>query len=128
WFTSSADGAAFAVVMAVTNPDAASPYARASQIIVPMDTPGVRIVRNIPVMGHAGSGWLSHAEMVYEGVRVPRANLLGGEGEGFALAQERLGPGRIHHCMRWIGIAERALELTCARAIARELAPGRTLA
>lgn len=128
WFTSSADGAAFAIVMAVTNAEAASPYARASQIIVPMDTPGLRFVRNVSVMGHAGSGWLSHAELVYEGVRVPRENLLGGEGAGFQLAQARLGPGRIHHCMRWIGIAERALELTVDRAIARELAPGRFLA
>jgi alkylation response protein AidB-like acyl-CoA dehydrogenase len=127
WFTSSADGAAFAIVMAVTDPDATSPYARASQIIVPTDAPGFRLVRNIPIMGDVGSDYFSHAEVVYEGCRVPRANLIGREGQGFALAQERLGPGRIHHCMRWIGFSERALDLLCRRAATRELAPGRPL-
>ncbi|AHG93666.1 acyl-CoA dehydrogenase domain-containing protein (plasmid) [Gemmatirosa kalamazoonensis] len=127
WFTSSADGAAFAVVMAVTNPDVPSPHARASQILVPLDTPGVRIVRTIPVMGETGRGWFSHAEIEYVDVRVPRANRIGAEGAGFVLAQERLGPGRIHHCMRWIGLAERALDVMCRRAASRELAPGRPL-
>lgn len=127
WFTSSADGAAFAVVMAITNPEAAR-HGRASQIIVPLDTPGVTLVRNISVMGEPGDGWASHAEMLYEEVRVPQSNLLGKEGEGFAIAQERLGPGRIHHCMRWLGICERAFELMCRRAVQRELAPGRLLA
>ncbi len=126
WFTSSADGAAFAIVMAVTNPDA-EPHARASQIIVPTDTPGFRLVRNISIMGHAGSGWASHAEVTYEGCRVPVTNRLGDEGAGFVLAQERLGPGRIHHCMRWIGICERAMDMMCARAASRELAPGKPL-
>jgi alkylation response protein AidB-like acyl-CoA dehydrogenase len=121
WFTSSADGAAFAIVMAVTDPDAA-PHARASQIIVPTDTPGFERVRNIPVMGHAGDDYSSHAEVRYRGVRVPQANRLGPEGAGFAIAQERLGPGRIHHCMRWIGICERAFELMCARAAERRIA------
>ncbi len=126
WFTSSADGAAFTIVMAVTDPDAA-PHRRASQIIVPMDAPGLTLVRNIPVMGEAGSDYASHAELRFDGVRVPAANLLGAEGEGFALAQERLGPGRIHHCMRWIGICERAFRLMVARAATRELAPGEPL-
>ena len=128
WFTSSADGAAFAIVMAVTNPDAESPYARASQILVPTTTPGFLLVRNIAVMGEAGSDWASHAEVTYENVRVPQSNRIGDEGAGFMLAQERLGPGRIHHCMRWIGIAERALDLMCKRVASRELSPGKPLA
>ncbi|HSF38812.1 MAG TPA: acyl-CoA dehydrogenase family protein [Thermoanaerobaculia bacterium] len=127
WFASSADGAAFCVVMAVTNPDAPSAHARASQILVPTDTPGFSLVRNIPVMGEAGEGWMSHAEIRLEGVRVPVANRIGAEGAGFALAQERLGPGRIHHCMRWIGICERAFDLLCERAASRELSPGKPL-
>jgi len=126
WFTSSADGAAFAIVMAVTDPDAA-PHARASQIIVPTDTPGFRLVRNISVMGDAGSGWASHAEVTYDACRVPLTNRLGDEGAGFLLAQERLGPGRIHHCMRWIGICERAMDMMCRRAASRELSPGKPL-
>jgi acyl-CoA dehydrogenase len=127
WFTSSAEGAAFCVVMAVTNPDAPSAHARASQILVPTDAPGFSVVRNIPVMGEAGEGWMSHAEIRLEGVRVPVANRIGAEGAGFALAQERLGPGRIHHCMRWIGICERAFDLLCERAASRELSPGKPL-
>lgn len=126
WFTSSADGATFAVVMAVTNPDAA-PHARASQILVPLDSPGFTHVRRIPVMGEGGSDWASHSEVTYEGVRVPASNLLGKEGAGFAIAQERLGPGRIHHAMRWLGIAERALELHAKRLASRELTPGEFL-
>ena len=127
WFTSSADGAAFTIVMAVTAPDA-PPHQRTTQVIVPMDTAGVTLVRNISVMGDAGSGWASHAELRFAGVRVPAANRIGDEGEGFALAQERLGPGRIHHCMRWIGICERAFRLMCERAVSRELSPGHPLA
>jgi acyl-CoA dehydrogenase len=127
WFTSSADGAAFAVVMAITNPDAA-PHQRASQILVPTDTPGFRLVRNIPVMGHAGDSWASHAEVRFEQVRVPQSNLIGPEGGGFVLAQERLGPGRIHHCMRFIGIAERAFDLMCRYALQRDIEPGVKLA
>ena len=126
WFTSSADGAAFAIVMAVTNPEA-PPYARASQIIVPTDNPGFRHIRRIPVMGEAGSDWASHSEVAYESCRVPVANRLGEEGAGFLIAQERLGPGRIHHCMRWIGICERAFELMCDRAATRQIAPGKPL-
>jgi alkylation response protein AidB-like acyl-CoA dehydrogenase len=123
WFTSSADGAAFAIVMAITNPDA-PPHLRASQIIVPTEAPGFIRVRNISCMGHEGDDWSSHSEIRYEHCRVPRANLLGGEGAGFAIAQARLGPGRIHHCMRWIGICERAFEILCYRAATRDLAPG----
>ncbi|GAB3896172.1 acyl-CoA dehydrogenase family protein [Spirosoma agri] len=123
WFTSSADGAAFAIAMVVTNPDAA-PHQRASMIIVPTDTPGFTIERNIPVFGDVGQGWFSHAEISYTDCRVPVSNLIGGEGMGFRLAQERLGPGRIHHCMRWIGNAEKALDLLCKRAVSREIEDG----
>lgn len=126
WFTSSADGAAFTIVMAVTDP-AAPPHKRASQIIVPMDAPGVVFVRNIPVMGEHGSDYASHAELRFEGVRVPVSNRIGDEGAGFALAQERLGPGRIHHCMRWLGISERAFRMMVQRAATRELSPGEVL-
>ncbi|MDE3254070.1 MAG: acyl-CoA dehydrogenase family protein, partial [Bacteroidota bacterium] len=123
WFTSSADGAAFAVVMAITHPDA-KPHERASMIIVPTDTPGFELVRNIPIFGETGEGWASHAEIRYTNCRVPQSNLIGEEGMGFRLAQERLGPGRIHHCMRWIGIAEKAFDLLCKRAATRELEEG----
>lgn len=127
WFTSSAEGARFAIVMAITTP-AAEPHLRASLIVVPCGAPGFRIVRNISVMGERGEDYASHAEVAYERCRVPQANRIGAEGLGFALAQERLGPGRIHHCMRWIGICERAFDLMCARAGAREIAPGKPLA
>ncbi len=128
WFTSSADGATFAICMAITNPDAPKPHQRASQVIVPTNTPGYRLIRNTPVMGPPGDDWASHGEVEFQGCRVPQTNRLGGEGDGFALAQVRLGPGRIYHCMRWIGICERALELMCARAATRQLAPGVPLA
>lgn len=128
WFTSSADGASFAIVMAITNPEAESPYQRASQIIVPTDTPGFHFIRNISVMGDEGEGYFSHAEIRYKNCRVPQTNVLGMEGAGFVIAQERLGPGRIHHCMRWIGICERAFDMMCSRAANRELAPGKPLA
>ncbi len=127
WFTTAADGAAFAIVMAVTDPRAAK-HQRASMIIVPTDTPGYRLVRNTSVMGERGVGPFSHAEIMYDGARVPKENLLGAEGAGFAMAQERLGPGRIHHCMRWLGICERAFDLLCTQAVQREVAPGRPLA
>jgi acyl-CoA dehydrogenase len=121
WFSTAADGAVIAIVMAITNPEAESRHKRASQILVPTDTPGYRLVRNISVMGEAGSDHHSHAEVIFEDCRVPQRNLLGPEGAGFQIAQERLGPGRIHHCMRWIGIAERALELMCQYASRRRL-------
>jgi alkylation response protein AidB-like acyl-CoA dehydrogenase len=128
WFTSSADGADFAIVMAITDPDA-PPHRRASMILVPTDTPGFNLVRNISVMGHVGSGHASHAEIIYQSCRVPQTNLLGAEGDGFRIAQERLGPGRIHHCMRWLGIAGRAFDMMCERANQRRIAPdGETLA
>lgn len=127
WFTTGADGAAFVVVMAVTDPDAAR-HERASLVIVPKDTPGYRRVRNIPVMGESGEGHVSHAEIRFEGCRVPAGNLLGARGAGFRLAQERLGPGRIHHCMRWVGISERAFDLMCRRAVSRDMGDGQRLA
>ena len=127
WFTSGADGAAFAVVMAITEPDA-EPHRRASLLVVPTDAPGFVRVRNISVFGHAGAGYDSHAEIVYDGCRVPASSLLGPAGAGFQIAQERLGPGRIHHCMRWLGICRRAFALMCARAAAREIEPGAPLA
>jgi acyl-CoA dehydrogenase len=119
WFSSSAEGAAFAIVMAVTDPDA-HPHARASQIIVPAETPGVEVVRPVPVMGHRGRGWSTHCEVKYTGVRVPVENTLGAEGAGFMIAQKRLGPGRIHHVMRWLGQMQRAFELLCRYALERE--------
>ncbi len=127
WYTTGADGSNFAIVMAKTNPDA-STYAQASMIIVPTETPGFNLVRNIPVMGHAGSDWESHGEVTFESCRVPQSNLLGKEGHGFVIAQERLGPGRIHHCMRWLGICQRAMDLMCQRANERIISPsGKTL-
>src|SRR3954447_12099216 len=127
WFTSAADGATFCIVMAITDPGAPNPYARASQILVPLDCQGFEIVQNLAVMGERGEGWMSHAEVRLDGARVAAANRIGPEGAGFALAQERLGPGRIHHCVRWIGICERAFDLMCERAASRELAPGKPL-
>jgi acyl-CoA dehydrogenase len=116
WFTSGAVGAELAIAMVVTDPDA-HPYGRASMICVPTDNPGFNLVRPINVMGHAaGPG---HCEIRYEGCRVPKDSLLGERGGGFAIAQDRLGPGRIHHCMRAIGTAERALEMMCRRANGR---------
>ena len=127
WFTTGADGATFCIVMAVTNPDAA-PHKRASQIIVPTNTEGYRLVRNISIMGDEGDSWHSHAEVAFMNCRVPLENLIGTEGAGFTLAQERLGPGRIHHCMRWIGIAERAFDIMCKRAVGRDMGDGTRLA
>lgn len=124
WFSTAAEGAAFAVCMAVTSPGEKEPHRRASMILVPTDTAGYELVGNLSVMGHRGEDWLSHGEVMYHGARVPLGNLLGPEGAGFVLAQHRLGPGRIHHCMRWIGICERAFDILCERAATRELAPG----
>ncbi len=124
WFSTAADGASVAIVMAVTDPDAA-PHQRASMFVVPTDTPGFELLRNIPIMGHAGSGWSSHGEVKLTDCCVDERALLGARGAGVAIAQERLGPGRIHHCMRWVGIAERALEMMIDRALARDLGKGR---
>ncbi len=117
WYTSGAYGAAFAIVMVVTDPDAPK-HQRQSQIIVPTDTPGFDLIRAVPVMGHTGGG--GHCEIRYEDCRVPVASTLGPEGGGFMIAQARLGPGRIHHCMRCIGAAERAFEIMCRWANQRE--------
>ena len=119
WFSSGADGAAFGIVMAVTDAEA-EPHRRASQIVVPAETPGVEIARAVPVLGHAGSGWSTHCEVWYRGVRVPVENTLGEPGDGFRIAQKRLGPGRIHHVMRWLGQMQRAFELLCSYALERE--------
>ncbi|MGH3132940.1 MAG: acyl-CoA dehydrogenase family protein [Gaiellaceae bacterium] len=119
WFSSGAEGASFGIVMAVTDPDA-EPHRRATQIVVPADTPGFEIVRAIPTMGHRGRGWTTHCEVRYTGVRVPVENTLGDVGDGFRIAQKRLGPGRIHHVMRWLGQMQRAFELLCRRALERE--------
>jgi alkylation response protein AidB-like acyl-CoA dehydrogenase len=127
WFTTGAEGAAFAIVMAVTEPGAVALHERASMIIVPTDTPGFERVGNLSIMGDRGGDWASHAEVTLQDARVPLENLLGGEGAGFHIAQQRLGPGRIHHCMRWIGICERAFDLMCRHAATRELAPGKPL-
>ncbi len=122
WFTSGAVGAEVAIAMVVTDPDAA-PYARASMILVPIDNPGFDLVRAVSVMGHdKGPG---HCEIRYADCRVPETNLLGPRGAGFAIAQDRLGPGRIHHCMRAIGTCERAIELMCRRANEREAFGGK---
>jgi acyl-CoA dehydrogenase len=118
WFSTGAEGAAFGIVMAVTDPDAA-PHRRMSQIIVPADAPGVEI-EPVPVLGHRGRGWSTHCEVRYSEVGVPAENLLGERGDGFKLAQLRLGPGRIHHAMRWLGQMQRAFELMCERALGRE--------
>ncbi len=127
WFTTAADGAAFAIVMAVTNPEA-SAHARASMIIVPTDTPGFELARNIKIMGDAGEGYGSHGEIWYRNARVPQTNRLGPEGAGFLIAQERLGPGRIHHCMRWIGICERVFDTMCTHLTRRKIDAEKTLA
>jgi acyl-CoA dehydrogenase len=119
WFSSGADGAGFGIVMVVTDPDA-DPHRRASMILVPTDTPGYELVRKIPVMGHEGRGWATHCETRFTNVRVPVANTLGEPGEGFRIAQKRLGPGRIHHVMRWLGQMQRAFELMCSYALARK--------
>ena len=127
WFTSAADGASICVVMAVTDPDADNKYSRASMFVVPTDNPGFELVRNIPVMGEEGENYTSHAETKFTDCRIPSTYMIGEDGQGFMLAQERLGPGRIHHCMRWIGICERALDLMCKRVSSRELNPDKFL-
>jgi acyl-CoA dehydrogenase len=121
WFSSNASIADFLIVMAVTDPEA-RPHQRASMLIVPTETPGVNILRDVPTMEHPQErfGRLGgHAEIRYEDVRVPAGNLLGGEGEGFIIAQHRLVPGRIHHCMRWLGVSARAFDMLCEYATHR---------
>tara|TARA_B100000965_G_scaffold93986_1_gene76729 strand:+ start:2473 stop:3666 length:1194 start_codon:yes stop_codon:yes gene_type:complete len=127
WYTSSAEGSSFAIVMAISNPNEKNKYLTASQIIVPTNSKGFKLIRKIPVMGEEGEGYFSHSEINYNDVLVPKENLLGKEGSGFKIAQSRLGPGRIHHCMRWIGICERSFDMMCKRAASRELSPGKFL-
>ncbi|MCI0783093.1 MAG: acyl-CoA dehydrogenase family protein [Chloroflexi bacterium] len=115
WFTSGAMGAEFAIVMCVTDPDGDT-HRKMSQIIVPLATDGVDIVRSIPVMGDTRG---NHCEIYYKDVRVPVTNVLGQAGDGFMIAQKRLGPGRIHHCMRWLGQMSRAFDMLCERALSR---------
>jgi acyl-CoA dehydrogenase len=119
WFSSGADGAGFGIVMVVTEPDA-DPHRRASMILVPTDAPGYELVRKIPVMGHEGRGWGTHCETRFTDVRVPFENVLGEPGDGFRIAQKRLGPGRIHHVMRWLGQMQRAFDLMCSYSLARK--------
>jgi acyl-CoA dehydrogenase len=121
WFTSGAIGARFAIAMVVTNPNG-NRHERASMIIVPTDAPGFDVIRPVSVMGHTGGG--GHCEIQYNDCRVPAANLLGPEHAGFMIAQARLGPGRIHHCMRAVGMAERAFEIMCRHANVRETSGG----
>ena len=121
WYTTNGSVANFLIVMAVTNPDV-HPYQGSSMIIVPVDAPGLTILRDVgsmddPTVVYGKFG--NHAEVLYESVRVPKENLIGVEGAGFALAQARLGPGRIHHCMRWLGQSQRAFDMMCERALSR---------
>jgi acyl-CoA dehydrogenase len=121
WFSSNGSVADFLIVMAVTDPDAHK-YQRASMLIVPADTPGVTIVRDVATMEHPEEHfgrYGGHAEILYENVRVPEDALLGARGAGFLIAQQRLGPGRIHHCMRWLGVSRRAFDMLCERALTR---------
>ncbi|MCB1645514.1 MAG: acyl-CoA dehydrogenase family protein [Pseudomonadales bacterium] len=117
WFTSGAVGAKYAIVMVVTNPGG-NTHEKASMILVPTDAPGFNLIRSVSVMGHSGGG--GHCEIQYNDCRVPLKNLLGPENGGFMISQARLGPGRIHHCMRAIGMAERAFEIMCRHANERE--------
>jgi acyl-CoA dehydrogenase len=118
WFTTGASIAAFTTILAITEPDAESPHQRFSAIVVPTDTPGYEVVRTVPTMG---STLGAHCEIRLTDARVSRENLLGERGSGFVIAQRRLGPGRIFHCMRWLGQMQRAFELMCARANERSI-------
>jgi acyl-CoA dehydrogenase len=121
WFSSNGSIADFLIVMAVTDPDARA-HQRASMFVVDVDTPGVNIVRDVATMEHPYDSfgrYGNHAEILYEDVRIPTGALLGAEGAGFLIAQQRLYPGRIHHCMRWLGVARRAFDMLCERSLTR---------
>jgi acyl-CoA dehydrogenase len=127
WFSSNGSIADFLIVMAVTDPDARK-YQKASMFVVDVDTPGVEIVRDVATMEHPQESWAkygNHAEIVYENVRVPGSALLGAQGAGFLIAQQRLYPGRIHHCMRWLGVSRRAFDMLCEYAQLRETSAGK---
>jgi acyl-CoA dehydrogenase len=129
WFSSNGSIADFLIVMAVTDPDARR-HQRASMFVLDADTPGVRILRDVPTMEHPWNTYGvygNHAEIAYEDVRIPAEALLGARGAGFLIAQQRLYPGRIHHCMRWLGVARRAFDMLCERSLYR-YAHGSTLA
>jgi acyl-CoA dehydrogenase len=123
WYSTNGSVSDFLIVMCVTNPDV-HPYVGCSMILVPTRTPGVEIVRDVPTMEHPEAHFGTfggHSEIYYRDVRVPVGNLVGNEGDGFRLAQMRLGPGRIHHCMRWLGQSQRAFDMMCERAVSRYL-------
>jgi acyl-CoA dehydrogenase len=121
WFNTGANVAAFCTVMCQTEDESVGPYKKFSAIIVPFDTPGVEIVRAVPTMGSTHG---DHCEILITNARVPRENLLGGRGQGFEIAQRRLGPGRLFHCMRWLGQMERAFDIMCEYATKREVSGG----
>ncbi len=126
WFTTGADGSQFTIVMAVSEEDG-PPHDRATMFLVPTNTKGLHLVRNVPVMGQAGHGYFSHGELNFVECFVPDEYVLGTPGKGFQLAQDRLGPGRIHHGMRWIGICHRMLDLICKRVVRRSVSSEKTL-
>lgn len=127
WFTTAADGADYCIVMAVTDPKGPE-HKRASLFLLPMSQPGLKVLRQVSVMGQEGRGPFSHSELAFEDCALPPESLIGGEGEAFRLAQARLAHGRIHHCARWLGIARRALDLLCERASSRYIGTERLLA
>ena len=120
WFTTNGMVADLLIVMATTDAGA-EPHERASMFLVPGDAPGVRKVRNVPVLGGEEHWGFGHAELYYDDVRVPRESIIGAPGDGFRIAQARLGPGRIHHCMRWLGQSRRAFDIMCERALQRQV-------
>ena len=127
WFTTSAEGSDFTIAMVITDPQAPK-HSRASMIIVPLDNPGYKRIRNISIMGHTGKGYFSHGEVEFTDCRVPASNILGKRGQGFTLAQDRLGPGRIQHCMRWLGIGKRSFAQMCTYVKTRKINSTQTLA
>ncbi len=127
WFTTAAEGSNFAIAMVVTD-QAAQKHKRASMIIVPTNTPGFEFIRNISIMGSTGKDYFSHAEIEFKDCQVPQDHLIGTVGSGFALAQERLGPGRIQHCMRWLGIGKRCIEISKKFLLGRKISSSQVLA